>query len=94
MQPLPQEWRRKSGFHQLLIIRALRPDRMTLAISKWVKEELGTKYGQAISFDLALSFQDSGPAVPIFFLLSPGVDPVVEVRALGKLMGKTEVCPY
>jgi len=88
--PLPQEWKKLSGFHQLLIIRAMRPDRMTLAISRWVEQVLGAKYGTAINFDLLLSFEDSGPAVPIFFLLSPGVDPAADVRALGKTMGKTE----
>ena len=35
-QPLPQEWKRLSGFRQLMIMRALRPDRMTLAILRWV----------------------------------------------------------
>jgi len=88
--PLPQEWKRLSGFHQLLIIRAMRPDRMTLAISNWVSDVLGKQYATAINFDLLLSFEDSGPAVPIFFLLSPGVDPAADVRALGKTMGKTE----
>merc|ERR1712087_631470 len=47
-QPLPQEWKRLSGFHQLLIVRSLRPDRMTLAIAGWVSQVLGTKYGVAI----------------------------------------------
>ena len=88
--PLPQEWKRLSGFHQLLVVRAMRPDRMTLAISKWVADVLGEQYATAINFDLLLSFEDSGPAVPIFFLLSPGVDPAADVRALGKTMGKTE----
>ena len=29
-QPLPQEWKRLSGFRQLMIMRALRPDRIVL----------------------------------------------------------------
>ena len=89
-QPLPQEWKRLSGFRQLMIMRALRPDRMTLAITRWVGEVLGEKYMTAINFDLPLSFEDSGPAVPVFFLLSPGVNPDADVQAMGKGMGKTE----
>ncbi|KAL3930396.1 MAG: hypothetical protein SGPRY_001552 [Prymnesium sp.] len=88
--PLPQEWKRLGGFQQLQIVRALRPDRMTLAVRMWMKQVLGPAYGHAINFDLPLSYEDSGPAVPIFFLLSPGVDATSEVRALGRTLGKTE----
>merc|ERR1740133_686225 len=89
-QPLPQEWKRLSGFRQLMIMRALRPDRMTLAILRWVGDVLGSHFMTAINFDLALSFEDSGPAVPIFFLLSPGVNPDADVKVLGNGLGKTE----
>ena len=88
--PLPQEWKRLGGFQRLQVVRAVRPDRMMLAIALWVRESIGSKYVDAIPFDLRVSFEDSAPAVPIFFLLSPGVDPVVPVRALGAQLGKTE----
>ena len=63
-QPLPQEWKRLSGFRQLMIMRALRPDRMTLAILRWVGDVLGSHFMTAINFDLALSFEDSGGPQP------------------------------
>ncbi|KAJ1635860.1 flagellar outer dynein arm heavy chain beta [Pavlovales sp. CCMP2436] len=81
--PLPQEWKRLGGFQRLQVVRAVRPDRMMLAIALWVRESIGNKYVDAIPFNLKVSFEDSAPAVPIFFLLSPGVDPVVP-------LGKTE----
>ena len=87
IEPLPQEWKRLSPFERLMVVRALRPDRTTLAAALYVKEMLGAKYVDPIPFDLATSFEDSGPAVPIFFLLSPGVDPVGVVRALGGSLG-------
>lgn len=89
-EPLPQEWKRLPGFQRLLVLRALRPDRMVLALQLWVGETLGNEYRNAIPFNLATSFEDAGPAVPIFFLLSPGVDPLASVRALGKSHQKTE----
>ena len=89
-EPLPQEWKRLPGFERLLLVNALRPDRMILAVRAWVKEELGVKYVNAIPFDLGACYEDSGPSTPIFFLLSPGVDPVVSVKALGKARGVTE----
>uniref|UniRef100_A0A7S2NI24 Dynein heavy chain n=1 Tax=Haptolina brevifila TaxID=156173 RepID=A0A7S2NI24_9EUKA len=83
-EQLPTDWKRLGGFQQLLIMRAIRPDRITLSLRSWVVSVLGHQYGEAINFDLPLSFEDSGPAVPVFFLLSPGVDATAEVRALGK----------
>merc|ERR1719486_1628589 len=52
---------------------------------------LGNKYGEAVNFDLPVSFQDAGPAGPVFFLLSPGVDATAEVRALGRDPAKHEL---
>ncbi|MEC7144805.1 MAG: adenylyltransferase/cytidyltransferase family protein, partial [Actinomycetota bacterium] len=89
-EPLPGEWKRLSGFQRLLVIRALRNDRMTLAMRYWVKEEMGVEYYNAISFDLPASFEDASPATPIYFLLSPGVDPLADVRIIGKVHDKTE----
>ena len=84
IEQLPTDWKRLGGFQQLLIMRAIRPDRMTLALRMWVMSVLGNRYGDAINFDLPVSFEDAGPPVPVFFLLSPGVDATAEVRALGK----------
>ena len=89
-EPLPGEWKRLPGFQRLLVLRALRQDRMVLAVKYWVRDELGVDYYNAIPFDLPTSFEDASPATPIFFLLSPGVDPLVAVRAIGKPADKTE----
>ena len=83
LEPLPSDWKRLGGFQQLLLMRAIRPDRICLALRTWVISILGAPYGEAINFNLPVSFEDSGPAVPIFFLLSPGVDATQEVRVLG-----------
>ncbi len=91
LEPLPQEWKRLSGFEQLLVVRALRGDRTTLAVALWVRDVLGAKYGEAVPFDLPASFEDAGPAVPIFFLLSAGVAvPMDELTKLGRQHGMTE----
>ncbi|KAL1498812.1 hypothetical protein AB1Y20_014117 [Prymnesium parvum] len=90
-EPLPAEWKRLSPFERLLVIRAIRPDRMTLAVSLWVKEVLGPRFVEAVPFDLAAAFEDSSPETPIFFLLSPGVNvPQKSVRELGKRFDITD----
>lgn len=49
-----------------------------------MEEMLGTKYVVGRSLDFATSFEESGPATPMFFILSPGVDPLKDVEKHGK----------
>lgn len=84
LDPLPQEWKRLSSFNRLVLVRALRPDRMYAATVAWVRECLGPRFGDAIPYDLEHSFAYASPTVPIFFLLSPGLDPKREVQKLAK----------
>lgn len=38
------------------------------------------------SLDFAVSFEESGPATPMFFILSPGVDPLKDVEKHGNVL--------
>uniref|UniRef100_A0A8C2BI93 Dynein axonemal heavy chain 11 n=1 Tax=Cyprinus carpio TaxID=7962 RepID=A0A8C2BI93_CYPCA len=40
-EKLPQEWKNKSSLQKLILMRALRPDRMTYAVRNFVEEKLG-----------------------------------------------------
>ena len=53
----------------------------------YVEEKLGTKYVEKTAIPFEVSYQESGPATPVFFVLSPGVDPLKDVEALGKKLG-------
>jgi len=55
----------------------------------YVEEKLGTKYIEGRSIEFAKSFEESGPGTPIFFILSPGVDPLKDVEKLGVKLGFT-----
>ncbi|NWI20364.1 DYH9 protein, partial [Crypturellus soui] len=88
-EKFPQEWKNKSSLQRLCIMRALRPDRMTYAVRDFVEEKLGSKYIIGRSLDFATSFEESGPATPMFFILSPGVDPLKDVEKQGKKLGYT-----
>jgi dynein heavy chain len=83
-KPLPQEWKKLSEFNKLLIMRCLRPDRMGEALSLFVKSCVGEKFINFKAFDLTRSFEDAAPSAPVFFILSPGVDPVRDTENLGK----------
>jgi len=97
---LPSDWRKLEGipFQKLLIIRALRPDRMVPALTTFIKNAL--PFGeQFVNMDSSASFteildsafedatQETQLNIPIFFILSPGADPVKDVEKMGKLKG-------
>lgn len=95
--PLPLDWRKldeTNPFGKLLVVRTLRPDRMMQAMDDFVRETLpqGEKYTEcdsSLSFSdvLEATYADSKPTTPLFFILSPGADPIVEVANMGKKLG-------
>ncbi|EFC49517.1 axonemal dynein heavy chain beta [Naegleria gruberi] len=87
---LPQDWKKKTNFEKLLIIRALRPDRITQALKEFVGEIMGDKFVQSIPFSLDKIFAESRPNTPLFFILFPGADPIKNIEALGKRLGFSE----
>nr|XP_043887070.1 dynein axonemal heavy chain 11 [Solea senegalensis] len=88
-EKFPQEWKGKSSLQKLIMMRALRPDRMTYALRNFVEEKLGVKYTEGRKTEFAKSFKESGPASPVFFILSPGVDPLKDMESLGRKLGFT-----
>jgi len=83
--PLPGDWRRIPEVNKLLLIRALRPDRLIPAMSAFVRNEMGSKYLIARRLRLSKVMEDSNSRVPVLFVLTPGIDPVKDVEALGEL---------
>ena len=90
---LPLDWKRldNTPFQKLLVLRCLRPDRLTTAVSDWIREALpnGNQYvdiDQGSSFGDILEnvLEDCTNTTPIFFILSPGTDPVSDVEKIGK----------
>ena len=55
----------------------------------YVEEQLGTKYVEKRTIPFEVSYEETGPATPVFFVLSPGVDPLKDVEAVGKKLGFT-----
>ncbi|XP_019712197.1 dynein heavy chain 11, axonemal [Hippocampus comes] len=88
-EKFPQEWTGKRTLQKLIMMRALRPDRMTYAVKNFVEENLGVKYTEGRKTEFAKSFRESGPASPMFFILSPGVDPLKDVESLGRKLDFT-----
>nr|CAD7441486.1 unnamed protein product [Timema bartmani] len=55
----------------------------------FIEEKLGAKYVEGRTVEFAKSFEETSPSTPIFFILSPGVNPLKDVETLGKKMGFT-----
>lgn len=88
-EKFPQEWKNKTALQRLCMMRALRPDRMTYAVASFIEEKLGSKYVENRTMEFAKSFEETSPSTPIFFILSPGVNPLKDVETLGSTMNYT-----
>ncbi|XP_010617035.1 dynein heavy chain 17, axonemal [Fukomys damarensis] len=85
----PKEWKNKTALQKLCMVRCMRPDRMTYAVKNFVEEKMGSKFVEGRSVEFSKSYEESSPSTPICFILSPGVDPLKDVEALGKKLGFT-----
>jgi len=95
-EKLPLDWREldRKPFQKLLVVRCLRPDRLTPALKQFVSKLLpnGQKFcdldSDLTSYGiLEESFKQSSPSVPIYFILSPGANIVADVDRLAKKEG-------
>ena len=77
---LPKAFKEISKFHRLLLLRALRPDRLPSALSQFVHEKMGERYVEQPPFNIMEVFAETQKNVPIFFVLFPGVDPTPDVE--------------
>jgi len=72
-----------SSIEKILIIRALRPDRVASALKGYLTETMDAKYVEQPPFDMTSTYQEASASTPIFFVLFPGVDPTPLVEKLG-----------
>eukprot|EP00744_Colponema_vietnamica_P001609 GILI01002651.1.p1 GENE.GILI01002651.1~~GILI01002651.1.p1 ORF type:complete len:1110 (-),score=404.88 GILI01002651.1:160-3150(-) len=86
---LPRAYKEISRFHRLLLLRAMRKDRITSALTMFVYEQMGAQYIEQPPFNMAETYKETDPATPIFFVLFPGVDPTPDVERIGETLGFT-----
>lgn len=88
-EKFPTEWKNKTALQRLCMMRALRPDRMIYAVMAFIEEKLGAKYVENKTVEFSKSYEETSPSTPIFFILSPGVNPLKDVENLGEKLGFT-----
>jgi dynein heavy chain len=74
-EKLPSSLKGVTPFQRLMIMRCLRPDKVTSAVQDFVTKNIGEKFIEPQSSDLSSLFKESSPLIPIIFVLSPGADP-------------------
>jgi dynein heavy chain len=96
VRTLPLDWRSldQTPFQKLLVVRCLRPDRCNVALSNFIRGSLpaGDAFVDCDSTSssvqvLQSAFGDSTNTTPVFFILSPGANPVKDVEALARHQG-------
>ena len=84
---MPGKYADINDFQRLLILRALRGDRLNSAVRGYIVRSLGESFVEQAPFDMESTYQESSPATPIFFTLFPGVDPTSWVEQYGIKLG-------
>lgn len=84
---LPKNFKNITFFHKMMLIKVLRPDRMTYSLKQFVREQMGDDFIEQTPFDIDEIYAETSSQTPIFFVLFPGVDPTPDVERLGNKIG-------
>lgn len=88
LQEYPAPWNTKAThFEKIIILKALRPDKVFLAIRFFIANEMGVQFVTPPEFDISKSYQESNALTPLIFILSPGADPLGSLLAFSEKMG-------
>mmetsp|Transcript_166710 Transcript_166710/g.405134 ORF Transcript_166710/g.405134 Transcript_166710/m.405134 type:complete len:2545 (+) Transcript_166710:2-7636(+) len=102
-EKLPLDWSSldRTPIKKLLVLRCMRPDRLTTAMSSFVRATLpgGSRFVDCDNTLSAIdvlesSLADSVPATPIFFILSAGSDVVSVLDKMGEKYGMVPAQTY
>jgi dynein heavy chain len=88
----PGQFTNTEGLGRLCLLKVIRPDKVVLAVQKFVAEEMGIKFVKPPPFDLQACYNDSSAIVPLVFILSAGSDPMGAVVSAAERL-KTHVDP-
>jgi dynein heavy chain len=96
LEKLPLDWSSldRTPFQKALVVRCLRPDRMTTTLMNFIRNTLpnGNAYADCDGSLNALeildqSYLDSTPTTPIYFILSPGANVVGDLDKMAEKYG-------
>lgn len=74
-------------FEKLMLIRALKTEKLIFAITNYVSVELGKPFIESPQVSLHLLYKDTSATVPLIFILSPGSDPFASFQKFAAEFG-------
>jgi dynein heavy chain len=81
-EQLPGEWETKLNLlDKILVIKAIRPDKVTTSVQDYVEKKMGKYYIEQPIAKLDECFEDSSCTIPLIFILSQGSDPKADFDA-------------
>jgi len=87
-EPLPEPWESKlDDFQKLIVLKGLRPDKMTPSILRYIAAKLGSRFNDLIQLNLNISWKASKNITPLIFVLSTGADPASKLFEFAKEKG-------
>ena len=79
---------RLDAMEKMLLIRAFRPDRITIVAQEYIIEMMGSdKYVQPPVLDYEWIYSKSSAPNPVVFVLSPGADPIFDLMKVADAHG-------
>lgn len=86
-ESLPESWaNRLDEFQRMIVLKCLRPDKVTLAMQDFVSSQLGARFVEPQTTDLSQIFKESSPTTPLIFVLSQGTDPAADLYKFAEEM--------
>ena len=86
-EKLPEPFESKlDPFEKLIVLKALRPDKLKQGIQNWISLKMGSQFIEAPTFKLDKCFKDSSTTTPLIFVLSAGSDPVADFNRFAEEM--------
>ncbi|NXI65822.1 DYHC2 protein, partial [Anseranas semipalmata] len=82
--------KRISLFQQVLVVQAVRPDRLQSSMALFVCKALGIRELSPSPLNLKRLYKETLEIEPILIIISPGADPSQELQELASVEGNTE----
>ena len=87
LETIPAGWHdRLTDLERLLVLRALRPDKVIPSTQLFVASNMDPKYIDPPTFDLSVSYKEASNLIPLVFVLTAGADPAEDLFKFADMM--------